>query len=46
MFTSRSLAGALGTALRLDAGHVGMVVGGRAPELLWHPLASWLKESA
>jgi len=35
-----------GTALRLDAGHVGMVVGGRAPELLWHPLASWLKESA
>jgi polyhydroxyalkanoate synthase subunit PhaC len=32
-----------GTALHLDAGHVGMVVGGRAPELLWRPLAGWLK---
>lgn len=31
-----------GTALRLDAGHVGMVVGGRAPALLWDPLAAWL----
>lgn len=31
-----------GTALRLDMGHVGMIVGRRAPDLLWHPLASWL----
>ncbi len=29
-------------ALTLDAGHVGMVVGGRAPGLLWEPLANWL----
>lgn len=28
--------------LLLDAGHVGMVVGRRAPELLWKPLARWL----
>jgi polyhydroxyalkanoate synthase len=31
-----------GERLRLDAGHVGMVVGGRAPELLWRPLITWL----
>ncbi len=31
-----------GTALRVDAGHVGMVVGRRAPAMLWHPLAQWL----
>ncbi|MFZ4689406.1 MAG: alpha/beta hydrolase [Polymorphobacter sp.] len=31
-----------GTPLPLDAGHVGMVVGGRAPALLWDPLAAWL----
>ena len=31
-----------GTPLRLDAGHVGMVVGRRAPEQLWAPLAGWL----
>jgi polyhydroxyalkanoate synthase len=31
-----------GTPLRLDAGHVGMVVGRRAPALLWGPLAAWL----
>jgi polyhydroxyalkanoate synthase len=31
-----------GTPLRLDAGHVGMVVGGRAPDLLWRPLIEWL----
>lgn len=31
-----------GTALRLDSGHVGMVVGRRAPALLWGPLAAWL----
>jgi polyhydroxyalkanoate synthase len=32
----------VGTPLALAAGHVGMVVGGRAPQLLWDPLASWL----
>jgi polyhydroxyalkanoate synthase len=32
-----------GTPLLLDAGHVGMVVGGRAPQLLWGPLAEWLQ---
>ena len=31
-----------GTALRLEAGHVGMIVGRRAPEMLWGPLADWL----
>jgi polyhydroxyalkanoate synthase len=31
-----------GTPLLIDAGHVGMVVGGRGPELLWKPLATWL----
>lgn len=31
-----------GTPLVLDAGHVGMVVGRRAPEQLWGPLAGWL----
>ena len=34
-----------GTALRLDAGHVGMIVGSRAPAMLWSPLAAWLKQS-
>ncbi|MBC7520068.1 MAG: alpha/beta hydrolase [Sandarakinorhabdus sp.] len=32
-----------GTPLVIDAGHVGMVVGGRAPALLWEPLARWLR---
>jgi len=32
-----------GTPLPLAAGHVGMVVGSRAPELLWDPLAQWLR---
>lgn len=27
----------------LDAGHVGMIVGTRAPERLWHPLSNWLE---
>ncbi len=31
-----------GTSLTLDSGHVGMVVGRRAPALLWGPLAAWL----
>ena len=26
----------------LDQGHVGMVVGSRAPELLWEPLSTWI----
>lgn len=34
-----------GTPLLLDAGHVGMVVGGSAPEVLWRPLADWLRAS-
>ena len=33
----------IGTPLALDAEHVGMVVGGRAPRLLWDPLAKWLR---
>jgi polyhydroxyalkanoate synthase len=32
----------IGTPLRLDAGHVGMVVGRRAPQLLWQPLAEFM----
>jgi polyhydroxyalkanoate synthase len=28
--------------LSLDLGHVGMVVGRRAPEILWKPLSAWL----
>ncbi len=32
----------IGTALQLDAGHVGMVVGRRARSLLWEPLADFL----
>ena len=33
----------LGQRLQLDAGHVGMVVGSRAPALLWEPLARFLR---
>ena len=29
--------------LRPTAGHIGMVVGGRAVELVWQPLLTWLK---
>ncbi|TRW18470.1 alpha/beta hydrolase [Glacieibacterium frigidum] len=32
-----------GTRLDLDAGHVGMIVGGRAREQLWEPLAKFLR---
>ena len=35
-------AGGVGTPLQLPAGHVGMVVGGRAPDMLWAPLAAFL----
>lgn len=33
-----------GASLHIDAGHVGMIVGGRAPQLLWNPLSSWLHD--
>ena len=32
----------VGDRLRLGQGHVGMIVGGRAEEALWHPLSDWL----
>jgi polyhydroxyalkanoate synthase len=32
--------------VRPRSGHVGMVAGGRAPELLWRPLADWLRRIA
>ena len=35
----------IGAPLPLAAGHVGMVVGGRAASLLWDPLADWLLRS-
>lgn len=34
-----------GRKLRLASGHVGMIVGGRARQQLWEPLAEWLLES-
>ena len=34
--------GDVGKAMTLAQGHVGMIVGGRARETLWHPLAQWL----
>lgn len=37
-------AGGIGNSVMLAAGHVGMVVGGRARTLLWEPLAKWLAE--
>jgi polyhydroxyalkanoate synthase len=35
-----------GERLELAQGHVGMVVGGRAREALWEPLADWLSRNA
>ena len=32
--------------LEIAGGHVGMVVGGRAREILWEPLAHWLADTA
>ena len=32
--------------LNVDLGHIGMMVGSSAPELLYAPLAKWLKELA
>jgi polyhydroxyalkanoate synthase len=34
------------TVIRPAAGHVSMVVGDRAPEQLWQPLAAWLRRIA
>ncbi len=38
-------AAAAGERLDLAQGHVGMVVGARARQSLWHPLAGWLSRS-
>jgi polyhydroxyalkanoate synthase subunit PhaC len=38
-------AAAAGERLELDQGHVGMVVGSRARETLWEPLADWLSRA-
>ena len=35
-----------GERLDLALGHVGMVVGSRAPAMLWEPLAGWLSRTA
>ena len=35
-----------GERLELAQGHVGMVVGSRAKEVLWEPLAAWLSRTA
>jgi polyhydroxyalkanoate synthase len=37
-----STAPAIGEQRLLSLGHVGMIVGSRAREALWHPLAEWL----
>ncbi len=34
-----------GERLDLDSGHVGMVVGSKAPSMLWEPLADWLERA-
>ncbi len=46
--SARALARALPRAQVLEppSGHIGMVVGGRAPERLWAPLAEWLTAHA
>jgi polyhydroxyalkanoate synthase len=46
--SARALAEALPRAQVLEppSGHIGMVVGGRAPEGLWAPLAEWLTSHA
>lgn len=35
-----------GERLDLALGHVGMVVGSRAPDMVWEPLAAWLSRTA
>lgn len=39
--------GGIPGARRLDLplGHIGMVVGGKGPELLWRPLLAWLRDA-
>jgi polyhydroxyalkanoate synthase len=37
-------AAGLAGARRIDLGHVGMIVGGRARAMLWEPLADWLSQ--
>ena len=37
-------AAGLGTGLKLDLGHVGMIVGSRARAALWEPLGRWLSQ--
>ncbi|HMR30456.1 MAG TPA: alpha/beta fold hydrolase [Geminicoccaceae bacterium] len=46
--SARPLARLLRRAVTVEpaAGHVGMVAGGRAPELLWRPLLGWLRRIA
>jgi len=45
--SARALANAMPDALQIDPplGHIGMVVAGRAPDLLWTVLAEWLAEA-
>ncbi len=42
--SARALADAIAGARRIEPtlGHIGMVVGGRAPRQIWKPLADWL----
>jgi polyhydroxyalkanoate synthase subunit PhaC len=42
----RASAAGAGERIELAQGHVGMVVGGRAREALWEPLAGWLSRTA
>ncbi|OHT19494.1 hypothetical protein BHE75_01480 [Sphingomonas haloaromaticamans] len=37
-------AAGIGDAMRLDLGHVGMIVGSRGRQALWEPLAHWLSQ--
>lgn len=39
-------ASGVGERLSLDLGHVGMIVGSRARETLWEPLAAWIEAHA
>ena len=44
--SARGLGEAIGPCRTIEPsiGHIGMIVGGRAPEKIWQPLAQWLKE--
>lgn len=46
--TAAALADHLIDATRIDPplGHIGMVVGRRAPKVVWEPMTAWLKERA